>query len=136
MDTTDASSSPSAPGAAEPKEAARFPHLDIGAWLARHHAWAAIGSAIEHELRTSEIALLVVSAVLGAVVGLSVVAVEWIVQLLHRINFGIAAEQHLSIGTGLAWWRVLVVPAVGGLLSGTVAMLIRRAHKRETVDAI
>jgi len=136
VDTTDASSPPSAPGTAEPKEAARSRHLDLGAWLARYHAWAAIGSAIERELRTSEIALLVVSAVLGAVVGLGVVAVEWVVQILHQINFGIAAEEHLSIGTGLAWWRVLVVPAVGGLLSGTVAALIRRSRKRETVDAI
>jgi chloride channel protein, CIC family len=42
----------------------------------------------------------------------------------------------LSIGGDLASWRVLFVPAIGGLLAGTAAALIRRSRERETVDAI
>ncbi|HVM78214.1 MAG TPA: chloride channel protein, partial [Stellaceae bacterium] len=76
------------------------------------------------------------SAVVGVVIGTGVVAVQWTVQLLHTINFGIAIDQHLSEGRGLDWWRVLLVPVLGGLLSGIVSALLRRSREREVVDAI
>jgi len=139
VDSTNAPASPSETGGtAEPTEETARPWLsfDLGAWLSRRRGWAAIAPAIERELRSNEIALLMVSALLGAVIGFSVVAVEWVVQLLHQVNFAIPSSQRLSIGTGLAWWRVLAVPTIGGLLSGTAAVLIRRSRKRETVDAV
>ena len=90
----------------------------------------------QHNLRETEVGLLVVSALVGVVVGTTVVAIQSIVQLLHEINFAIPAGRHLSVGGALDWWRVLAVPAVGGLLSGGAAALIRRSRGRETVDAI
>jgi CIC family chloride channel protein len=87
-------------------------------------------------LRDSELGLLAASAVVGVVIGTGVVAVQWTVQLLHTINFGIAIDEHLSEGRGLDWWRILLVPVLGGLLSGIVSALLRRSREREVVDAI
>ena len=86
--------------------------------------------------RDNELGLLAASALVGVVVGTAVVAMQWVVQLMHAVNFGIGPDQHLSEGRGLAWWRVLLVPVLGGLLSGIVAALVRRSREREVVDAI
>jgi len=42
----------------------------------------------------------------------------------------------LSEGIGLAWWRVLIVPVVGGLVVGVTTLVVRRFRPREVVDAI
>jgi chloride channel protein, CIC family len=95
-----------------------------------------LGSVAQRNLRDNEVGLLAISALLGAVAGLAVGAIERLVQLVHEINFAISAEMHLSASSSIAWWRLLLVPAIGGLLSGTVAVLIRRRRRREAVDAI
>src|ERR1700685_1919145 len=108
-----------------------------GMWQAViDHARGALDRLIQRNLRDNEVALLVVSAVVGVAVGAGVVAIQAVVQLLHEINFALPSGQHLSEGLAVAWWRGVVVPAVGGLVAGTAAMLVRRSRKRETVDAI
>jgi chloride channel protein, CIC family len=96
----------------------------------------ALDGLIQRNLRDNEVALLVVSAVVGVAVGAGVVAIQAVVQFLHEINFALPSGQHLSEGLAVDWWRVLAVPAVGGLLAGTAAVLVRRSRQRETVDAI
>jgi chloride channel protein, CIC family len=91
---------------------------------------------IQGKFRDNEIALLVVSALVGVMVGIGVVAIQRLVQLLHEINFAIGADRHLSEGGALEWWRVMAVPTVGGLLAGTAAVLIGRKRAREPVDPI
>jgi CIC family chloride channel protein len=100
--------------------------------------WARAGARLlsQRKLRDNELALLAFSGALGLMIGLGVVAIERLVQLLHQVNFAIGADQRLSAGGVLAWWRVLLVPIVGGLLAGTAGTLVRRARAHETVDAI
>ncbi|HTZ80304.1 MAG TPA: chloride channel protein [Stellaceae bacterium] len=95
-----------------------------------------IEGLIQRNLRDNEVALLVVSSVIGTVIGAGVVLIQMAVQFVHEINFGLPSGQHLSNGQAVDWWRVLVVPTVGGLLAGTAGVLIRRSRKRETVDAV
>src|SRR6185312_11503876 len=92
--------------------------------------------AAGRKLRDNEVALLVMSGLFGIVIGASVVLIERLVQLLHQVNFAITSEQHLSAGGALDWWRVALVPIVGGLLSGTAQALLRRARTHEVVDAV
>jgi chloride channel protein, CIC family len=100
--------------------------------------WARAGARLisERKLRDNEVALLVMSGLFGIAIGAGVVAIERLVQLLHQVNFAIAADQHLSAGGALDWWRVALVPIVGGLLAGSAQALVRRARAHEVVDAI
>jgi CIC family chloride channel protein len=99
--------------------------------------WRALLRGLQRRnLRNNEIALILVSAGVGVAVGFGVIAISTIVQYMHAINFALAPDQHLSEGGAPDWWRVLLIPALGGLLSGIAAMLIRRWRPREIVDAI
>lgn len=88
------------------------------------------------QVRDNEVALSVVSAIIGATVGIGVVAVREFVQLLHQLNFGLPSGRLLSEGIGLTQWRIALIPCVGGLLVGLVALAIRRLRPHEIVDAI
>src|SRR6185437_15648099 len=92
--------------------------------------------AAGRKLRDNEVALLAMSGLFGIAIGAAVVAIERLVQLLHQVNFAVAANQHLSAGGALDWWRVALVPIVGGLLAGSAQALLRRARTHEVVDAV
>jgi CIC family chloride channel protein len=87
-------------------------------------------------LRNNEVALIVASAALGAAVGLGVIVMQVMVQRIHEVTFALPTGTHLSEDSALDWWRILLLPTVGGALSGGVSMLIRRWRPREIVDAI
>lgn len=118
-----------ASAAAEPAAARLWHGLGDAARTAFPRFW-------QPKLRDNEVALLVVSAFFGIMVGFGVVALEWLVQLFHHVNFAIGMDQRLSSGGALDWWRVLLVPIVGGALAGTTGALIRRKRAHDTVDAI
>ncbi len=82
------------------------------------------------------VSLIVASTLIGVAIGLGVIVLQVLVQRLHEIAFAIPTNQRLSAhGTG-DWWRPLLVPCLGGLLSGGAVILIRRWRPREIVDAI
>ena len=96
----------------------------------------ALRSLSRSELRNNELALMGFAAVIGLVVGVGVVALRDLLDIVHQWTFGIPAGHHLSEGTGLAPWRVLLVPAVGGVLVGVMSVVIRAVRPRDIVDAI
>ncbi|MGH7123803.1 MAG: chloride channel protein, partial [Stellaceae bacterium] len=87
-------------------------------------------------VRDNEISLIVASALISIAIGLGVIVLQLVVQRLHEINFAIPHDQRLSTHGSADWWRVLLVPCAGGLLSAGAAILIRRWRPREIVDAI
>lgn len=99
--------------------------------------WRALLRRLERQnLRNNEIALTLLSAAIGLITGIGVVAVRQTMQLLHELNFGIPGDRLLSAGINLEWWRVLFVPCIGGLVVGVTTFAIRRVRPREIVDAI
>jgi CIC family chloride channel protein len=98
--------------------------------------WRALLWRLQRNLRNNEFAIIVAGAVLGVVIGLGVVAIQAVVQWIHQITFAIGPGEHVGEAGALDWWRVLVVPCLGGLLSGGATVLIRRWRPREIVDAI
>ncbi len=99
--------------------------------------WRALLRQLDRRhLRTNEIALTVLSGVLGVAVGIGVVALRQMMQVLHEVNFGLTSDRLLSEGIDLVRWRILVVPAIGGLVVGLATIAIRRLRPREVVDAI
>ncbi len=97
---------------------------------------AAVGLRRETRLRDSELFLLVLALVAGAVAGLSVVLINLALGGVRYLAFGVPFGVHLSEVTGIGSPRVVVVPIIGGLLVGLTAMLLRRWRPREVVDAI
>jgi chloride channel protein, CIC family len=98
--------------------------------------WRGGFGALARTIRNHDVALVALAAVLGAAVGVGVVVLEGLVQLVHEGAFATAPGGHLSEMAVLEWWRALLVPALGGLVAGLAAALIRRWRPHEIVDAI
>jgi len=87
-------------------------------------------------LRDQEAALIGLGMLVGIGSGLGVVLLRGGVSLFHMIAFDIPLRGHLSDGYNLDWWRVLLVPTLGGLVVGGVAYGIRRWRDHDIIDAI
>ena len=96
----------------------------------------ALRSLSRSDLRNNELALIGFAAVTGLVVGVGVVALRELLDICHRWTFGVPPGHHLSDGSGLDPWHILLVPAIGGLAVGLMAVTIRALRPRDIVDAI
>lgn len=93
-------------------------------------------SFVRSELRNSNLMLLGFAAGVGVLGGLAVVLMEQILRGIHRATFELSVTEHLSEGFALSWWRILLMPALGGVLIGLVGWAIRAWRSREAVDPI
>ncbi len=87
-------------------------------------------------VRDNEFSLIAASALISIAIGLGVIVLQVAVQRLHEVNFAIPTNERLSAHGSHDWWRVLLVPCVGGLLSAGASVLIRRWRPRDIVDAV
>jgi CIC family chloride channel protein len=87
-------------------------------------------------LRNSETVLILISAGIGAVVGLGVVLLHDFVGYLHRVVFGLGEDRYLSEGVGIAATTMVIAPTLGGLLVGTLIYFVRRWRPGDIVDPI
>ena len=99
--------------------------------------WRAMLRRLDRQhLRSNEIVVTLISAILGIVIGIGVVIVRELMQFLHEIDFAMPSSRLLSEGVDLNAWRVLLVPCLGGLVVGLATLMIRRARPHDIVDAI
>ena len=87
-------------------------------------------------LRNSETVLILISAAIGGVVGLGVVLLHDFVGYLHHLIFGLGEGRYLSEGIGIAAGTMVLAPALGGLLVGTLMFFVRRWRPGDIVDPI
>ncbi len=87
-------------------------------------------------VRGDEIFLVVLAALLGALAGLIVVAMNQTTQLAHEILYHLPAGARLSAQTRLPRLLALTIPAAGGLCVGLFAAGLARWAPRRTVDPI
>lgn len=99
-------------------------------WLGRSLAF------LRTLVRGNEIVFVLLAVAVGGLSGAAVAAVSFAAQLLHELAFVVAPDEHLSASGELPAWRVLAVPAVGGLLLGGLGLLLRRLPLREAIDPI
>ena len=87
-------------------------------------------------VRSSEIALVMLAAAVGAGAAALVTGMSAASQLAHVTLFGIPLDQRLSASTSLDPWRVLLFPAGGGLLIGLTELWRRTRQARPAVDPV
>jgi CIC family chloride channel protein len=81
---------------------------------------------VQRSLRDVELGQILLCAVMGSVIGVAVDLLREGVAWLHVVDFGIPGHHYLSEGIGIDIARLLFVPALGGLLLGVMARLVRR----------
>ena len=87
-------------------------------------------------VRGREIWLVVLAALIGSIAGLSVVAINAAVALMHEVLFQIDAGERLSSVDQLPTDVVLVVPVIGGFVIAAIGYGVRRAKFNTIVDPI
>lgn len=91
--------------------------------------------ALRNLVRSREAGLVLVGLVVGLISGGLVWLMSWTVQALHVVLFGLPYGQRLSASEHLAPWRVVLVPALGGVVLAGLAQLGRKMGGR-LADAI
>jgi CIC family chloride channel protein len=91
---------------------------------------------MRRDLRSNEIAQIVACAIWGAVVGAVVAFLRTAVLLLHRFDFAMTGNKLLSAGTGISPFRIIIIPALGGLVLAGLSLLVRRYRSNDIVDPV
>ncbi|MDO9711733.1 chloride channel protein [Paracraurococcus lichenis] len=102
--------------------------------LLRHQARRA--AALRAMVRTSEVAVVALAVLTGAVAGLLAWGMGTAARVLHILLYGIGPEIRLSAAFFVADWRLLLVPALGGLALYGLNNLLRRWRPKPPVDPI
>jgi chloride channel protein, CIC family len=87
-------------------------------------------------LRSSDFAQIAACAVVGAFVGALVDLLRQLVERLHRVDFALPRHALLSTGATVDHARFILVPVVGGLALGLLALWVRRYRNHEIVDPV
>ena len=98
--------------------------------------WARRLLLLQGRLRSNEPTQILACASFGAVIGALVAGLHLLVDWLHHVAFNIAGDHTLSTGIGIDAERILVVPALGGLLLGIGALIMRRYRPNDVIDPI
>ena len=91
---------------------------------------------MQSRLRSNEPTQIFVCAVTGSLVGALVAGLHSLVDLLHQLGFAVSGDHSLSTGIGVDPLRIMIVPAVGGLVLGLGALIMRRFRSNDVVDPI
>ena len=91
---------------------------------------------VRHNIRNGEFGLAVIAALIGAVIAVGVAVTKLAVAEIHHLLFGISLEGHLSGIEAIERWRLLLIPAIGGLGYGIIAYALWRWRPRDIVDAV
>jgi CIC family chloride channel protein len=98
--------------------------------------WSNWSRPLGRGLRDNEPALIALCAPLGALVGFAVVTMHELVEGIHWLTYGIPIESALSTATDISWIRIALVPALGGLALGVLAVVLARFRQREIIDPV
>ncbi len=93
-------------------------------------------AAFQRELRSNELTQIFACAFVGTGVGIAVAMLRSLVQFLHEVDFAMTGGELLSAALHVDRARILIVPALGGLLLGLLALVARRFATRDIVDPI
>ena len=91
---------------------------------------------LRRSLRNFELGLIALSVLVGGVVGLVTYGLRERVYFLHQVDFNLIPGSYLSAQTHVDLYRLLLVPAIGGLILGGVTLVAHRIRPTEIIDPI
>lgn len=91
---------------------------------------------LQGRLRSNEPTQILICAAFGGVIGALTTGLHELIDLAHHLIFNISGVHSLSTGIGVDPQRVLIVPAVGGLILGIAVYVMRRYWPADVVDPI
>ena len=100
------------------------------------HLRLAVPDRLRALVRGSELWLVFLAAIVGAIAGAIVVAMNLTVAAMHQFLFGIGVGNRLSAIDELPIDTSFLIPVVGGLILAATGVLIGRAHLKRPVDPI
>ncbi|MBK1658560.1 chloride channel protein [Paracraurococcus ruber] len=93
-------------------------------------------AALRALVRTSEVAVVALAAVIGALVGVLAWAMGTAAHWLHVLLYGIGPQVRLSAALDIPDWRLVLVPALGGLVLAGFNRWLKRRRPKPPVDPI
>ena len=87
-------------------------------------------------VRADEVWLVVLAAGVGVAAGLTVVAMQWVSEAMHRLLFRLGPGEKLSALVEVNPALALIVPTAGGLALGLSGLALARWWPRRAVDPI
>lgn len=95
-----------------------------------------LAAQLRTSVRSSEVMLVMVAALVGVGAGVLVTGMSYVSQLAHTLLFGIALDQRLSAMDQVSPLAALTVPALAGLAIGLIELVRRLRNSRTPVDPI
>ena len=95
-----------------------------------------IYAIMRRDVRSNEFTQIVFCGIWGGIIGVVVTLMRATVLMFHRADFAMTGHQLLSTGIGVDHIRILIVPAMGGLVLGAIAVLSRRFRATDIVDPV
>jgi CIC family chloride channel protein len=89
--------------------------------------------AMRARFRADDVWLVVLAAVVGALAGTGVVAINWVSSLMHTRLFALPPGQGLSESAHVATLRALFVPMLGGAVLGVSVWALTKLRPRNLV---
>jgi CIC family chloride channel protein len=87
-------------------------------------------------VRSSELALVIIAALVGVSAGLMVTVMSRLVQFAHEVLFGIDLNARLSAAVHIPFPQIVLWPVVGGMILGVSFWLLARFKRPSAVDPI
>ena len=86
--------------------------------------------------RNEQVILSVLTGLVGAAAAGGVITFRELLGLVQLVFFGFASERVHSLAAELAWWHVLLAPAVGGLLIGLYLHFLMPGRRAQGVAEV
>ncbi|MCZ6813416.1 MAG: chloride channel protein, partial [Alphaproteobacteria bacterium] len=94
-----------------------------------HDAWSFLGRVVRHR----QMVLFVLAPVLGALAAGAAIAFRDLIGLIQLGTLGFDLEQVFSLAREIPWWRILLVPALGGLAVGLLVHFVMPGREPQGV---
>ena len=83
--------------------------------------------------RNSQFILSLLALVIGAAAAYGAIGFRWAIDLVQLAFLGFSSERVATLAAELSWWRILLVPTIGGLLIGLFVFYVMPGRRTQAV---